>query len=48
MFFRKNVNKISKVGHRDLFLILDTPLPQDEILVPRFDDPSPCTSKVTG
>jgi len=30
-FFLKNVNTISKVGHNDLFLIRDTPLPRDEI-----------------
>jgi len=29
--FLKNVNKISKVGHSDLFLIHDTLLPQDEL-----------------
>jgi len=26
MFFSENVNKISKAGHSDLFLICDTPL----------------------
>jgi len=29
--FFLNVNKISKVGHGDLFLIRDAPLPQDEL-----------------
>jgi len=29
--FLKMVNKISKIGHSDLFLIRNTPLPQDEL-----------------
>jgi len=43
--FSSNVNKISKVGHGDLLLIRDTPLP----LVPRYDDAAGTkTLKVTG
>jgi len=30
-FLKLNVNKTSKVGHGDLFLICDTPLRQDEL-----------------
>jgi len=30
-FFSLNVNKISKVGHSDLFLICDTLLPKNEL-----------------
>jgi len=31
LFFFLNVNKILNVGYSDLFIIRDTPLPQDEL-----------------